>query len=385
MAYYQKVSAQNKQGYRWKCTEDAPKHPVTGKRRQVTRRADTKKESLTKVESAIEEMLKIDRGDLNGELKEITVAQLFEQWLELNMKRKLKETTFKEYTNTTKNRILPALGDYKVSSLNTMILQKFINNLSDEGYSPRYVEYISTIFYGCLESARIWKIIDSNPLVDVKKPRPRRREYITWTVEEMNHMLNVTKLEDTRMYTLFSLVLKTGLRRGEVLALKWSDIDLEELELSVERSLVYDKDGFRFSTPKTESSIRKIKLGESLIGDLNNWKSKQNELKMLLRDSYKDHDLIFTTRTGKPIFPRDVTYRFSKYIEIAGVPIIRFHDLRHTHATLCLESGMTLKDVQDRLGHGSIKTTGDVYAHVTDKMRNKSTDLFENHIVNKSN
>jgi integrase len=380
MAYYQKVPAKNKQGYKWKVTEDAPPHPITGKRRQVTRRADGKKEAYQKVLDAIEEIKKKDRGEINVDLEGITVKQLFGKWFELVMKRKLKETTFKEYTNCAKNRIIPVIGDYKVSQLNSIILQKYINDLSDDGLSPRYVEYISTILYGALEQARKWKVIPANPLIDVEKPRPRRTEMKTWTVDEMHRFLNYVKLSNYRLYHIVNTAIKTGCRRGEVLALKWSDLDEDKGYLRVERSLVYDREGYRFTTPKTNSSVRNIKVGESLIKELKEWKVHQNKLKMALRKSYQDEDLIFTTQKGKPIYPRTMTFEFNKAIEESGVTKIRFHDLRHTHATICLEAGMSLKEVQERLGHSSIKTTGDVYAHVTENMKEKSVELFESYV-----
>ncbi|WP_433956945.1 tyrosine-type recombinase/integrase [Cytobacillus horneckiae] len=380
MAYFQKVDAKNKQGYKWKCTKEAPREPITGERRQVTRRADTKKEAESKVDDAIAEIKRKDTNGFSNEMDEITVKELFSRWFELIMKRKVKETTFREYNNAYQYRILPVLGDYKVKQLNTMILQKYINDLSDEGLSPRYVEYISTILYGALGSARKWGIILQNPLQDVEKPRPRRVEQKTWTLEEMNTFLSVTKLENYRLYMIVNIALNTGCRRGEILSLTWSDIEKESNNLSVQRTLIYDKDGFRFSSPKSESSIRKIKLGGSLIKELDRWKVYQNKFKMAFRNQFEENDLIFTTNTGKPIFPRSLTSDFNKGIKNANVTKIRFHDLRHTHATMCLEAGMSIKDVQVRLGHTSIKTTGDVYAHVTESMKEKSVDLFEKYI-----
>lgn len=380
MAYFQKVPAKNKKGYRWKVTEDAPPHPITGARRQVTRRDDDKKIALKKVMDEIEEIKKKDRGEINEDLENITVKQLFEKWFELKMKRKLKETTFKEYNNAANFRILPILGDYKVNQLNTMLLQKFINTLSDEELSPRYVEYLSTILHGALETARIWKIISFNPMMDVEKPRPRRVEQKTWTVEEMETFLNYAKLADFRLYAIVNTALKTGCRRGELLALKWSDLDEQSGYIKIERSLIYDKEGYRFSTPKTSSSIRFIKIGKNFLKEMKEWKSYQNKMKMALRTTYKDEDYIFSTQTGKPIYPRSMTTDFNKMIKEANVPKIRFHDLRHTHATICLEAGMSIKEVQERLGHSSIKTTGDVYAHVTKNMKEKSVELFENYL-----
>lgn len=179
---------------------------------------------------------------------------------------------------------------------------------------------------------------------------------------------------------IVNIALNTGCRRGEILSLTWSDIEKESNNLSVQRTLIYDKDGFRFSSPKSESSIRKIKLGGSLIKELDRWKVYQNKFKMAFRNQFEENDLIFTTNTGKPIFPRSLTSDFNKGIKNANVTKIRFHDLRHTHATMCLEAGMSIKDVQVRLGHTSIKTTGDVYAHVTESMKEKSVDLFEKYI-----
>lgn len=176
--------------------------------------------------------------------------------------------------------------------------------------------------------------------------------------------------------------LNTGCRRGELLALKWSDLDEELSKLKIERSLIYDKEGYGFTILKTGTSVRSIKIGESLLKELKLWKAHQNQLKMALKKSYVDEVFIFTTQTGKPIYPRSLTFEFNKAIEESNVSKIRFHDLRHTHATLCLEAGMSLKEVQDRLGHSSIKTTGAVYAHVTENMKEKSVELFEKYVSN---
>jgi integrase len=358
MGYLKQVKAKNKQGYVWKCTEEAPRDPVTGKRRQITRRAATKKEALSKVEAAINELKKREELGIDAEVQNITVEALFTQWFELVMKRRIKDTTFKEYTNVVNYRIIPVMGERRVASLTTIYLQKFINDLSEEGLSPRYVEYISTVLHGALETARKWKIISINPLNDVERPRPRKIDHTTWTREEARLCLDTARLMSIRTYTVISTAFRTGARRGELLGLMWSDVDFEKGEINIERTLVYDKEGFRFNTPKTQSSVRKIKIGESLQLDLKRWKAHQNEMKMVHRKIFVDHNLVFTTETGKPIFPRSLTTQFNNVIKSAGVPKIRFHDLRHTHATLCLEAGMSLKEVQDRLGHGNIQTTG---------------------------
>src|SRR5690625_4705314 len=120
VSYFQKVPAKNKKGYRWKCTKDAPRHPVTGKRRQVTRRADTQREAENRVDEAIKKIKKEDSGELNQELERFTIKELIDKWLELVMKRRLKESTFREYSNASKKRIIAVLGDYEVAKLNTV-------------------------------------------------------------------------------------------------------------------------------------------------------------------------------------------------------------------------------------------------------------------------
>jgi TPP-dependent pyruvate/acetoin dehydrogenase alpha subunit len=116
MAYFKKEPAKNKQGYKWKVTEEAPRDPISGKRRQITRRADTKKEALAKIDEALKKLQKQDNGEVSADLSEITVKDLFARWFELTMKRKIKETTFKEYTNAVNYRIVPVLGDYQVKN-----------------------------------------------------------------------------------------------------------------------------------------------------------------------------------------------------------------------------------------------------------------------------
>lgn len=385
MSYFQKVPAKNKKGYRWKCTKDAPRHPVTGKRRQVTRRADTQREAENRVDEAIKKIKKEDSGELNQELERITIKELIDKWLELVMKRRLKESTFREYSNASKKRIIAVLGDYEVAKLNTVTLQKYINDMSDEGLSPRYIEYICSILYGALETARVWKIITSNPLIDVERPRPRRVEHKVWTVEEMNTFLEVAKVIDPLIYAIVSLAVKTGLRRGEILALKWDKISFEERTINVDTSLMLGDGGYTLTTPKTESSIRTITFGDLLLKDLKSWKAKQNKLMLATGNRYNDKDFVFTNTVGNHFDPSTLGHKFNMAIEAAGVPKIRFHDLRHTHATISLEAGMSLKEVQDKLGHSSIKTTGDVYAHVTDNMKKQSSELFDEYIKKQSN
>jgi len=169
-----------------------------------------------------------------------------------------------------------------VKKLNTLLLQKFINDLTDEGLSPRYIEYLSTILYGAVDAARRWKVIQNNPLIDVEMPRPRRVEQKTCSLEEMNLFLEITKLTNHRLYILIHTALFAGCRCSEILSLTWDDLDIENQYLNVDKSLIYNKDGYKFSSTKSQSSNRIIKIGYSLINVLKGWKAQQNKVKMAL-------------------------------------------------------------------------------------------------------
>src|SRR5699024_768445 len=141
---------------------------------------------------------------------------------------------------------------------------------------------------------RLWKIISSNPLSDVERPRPRRVRHKVWTVEEMNTFLEAAKVTDPLIYAIVSLAVKTGLRRGEILALKCDNINFDEKTINVDRSLMLGDGGYRPDTPKTESSIRTITFGDLLLKDLKSWKAKQNKLMLATGNRYNDKNFVFT-------------------------------------------------------------------------------------------
>lgn len=155
------------------------------------------------------------------------------------------------------------------------------------------------------------------------------------------------------------------MRRGELLGLKWKNLDLVEGKISVTETLIYDERGFRFTEPKTSGSKRLISIDPTLCKEFKSYKAKQNEFKLAIGKSYEDHDLVFCRENGQPIYPRTLTTIFERVVKTSQVPKIRFHDLRHTHATLLLKLGINPKIASERLGHSSIKTTLDTYSHVT--------------------
>ncbi|WP_281659093.1 tyrosine-type recombinase/integrase [Halobacillus sp. Cin3] len=378
MASFKKVKAKNKKGYTWKVTVEAGRDPRTGKRKQIVRRGFTTK---TEAEAAVTQI----QHELNNKQfindSKLTLSEYMDQWLDLYGKRKLRETTFDSYKRAIDYRLLPQMGDVQLSLITAPLCQKYINELLDEGLSERYVEYISVILHGALKKAVEWELLTRNPMEKVDIPRGRRRKHVTWSTDEIERFLHFAKYENLNYYAVFLTFIYTGLRRGELLGLQWGDIDLDDECINVNRNLIYDQKGFRFGELKNESSYRTIKIDDYVTNEIRQHKTKQSEFKLILGKEYdKNYNLVFCREDGRPIYPRTLTTIFNRLIKKADVTKIRLHDLRHTHASLMLEAGNSLKEVQDRLGHRSIKTTGDIYAHVTDNMKNESAQKFGNYL-----
>lgn len=366
-----------KRGNTWSYTVDVGKDPATGKRKQKSKGGfKTKKEAQ---QALNEVMSKVYKGDYQ-EPEKMNIKEFMNEWLEVYAKNKVKETTLKNYKRAVDSRIVPALGMIQVNELKNHHAQKFVNDLIEEGLSARYIEYCMTVLHGAFENAVKKEILDKNPTKYVEMPRARKRDYKTWSSEQVKQFMRYAKLESLLYYPIFLTAVGTGMRRGELLGLTWDNIDFDKGDITVRQSLIYDEEGFRFSTPKTEGSIRAIALDDNLCKELKKHQIKQKEMKLLFGQGYDDHNLVFAREDGKPMYPRQLAIVFNRIIKQANVPKIRIHDLRHTHATLLLELGVNPKIVAERLGHSSVKITLDVYSHVTTEMQKDTAKKLEKFI-----
>ena len=314
----------------------------------------------------------------------MTLNQYLPKWLEMAAKRKVKDTTFVNYQNVINFRILPVLGHVTLKDLNGSACQKFFNLLIDQELSNGYIKTIYKIFNISLEKAIDWDLILKNPLRKVDIPKERKRKYTVWKREELLRFLQVAKDENLDYFALFFVCIYTGLRRGELLGLKWEDVNFKNGNLHIQRNQTYLNGTFTYGSLKTESSNRLIKLDDETLNTLMQHKKRQSELKLLYGPQYSIENLIFSRKNGQPIQPTTLTVTFHNIMKKSNVPKIRFHDLRHTHATLLLEAGVSLKEVQERLGHSSIKMTGDIYAHVTEEMKSNASKKFSEYMQKNS-
>lgn len=335
---------------------------ANGKRRQKKKRGfKTKKEAQKALNEAINA---INKG-IYVEPSNALYKDYLEQWF-TTKKNSIGIQTAKVYENYLKGRIIPTLGSYSLSKLSTIYIQSFINSLNEEGLSSATIKKVFEIIRNSLEHAVDFELVHKNTASKVKLPKSNKKEMTVWNEQEVNTFLKVGK-EDP-CYIVFYLALTTGMRQGEILGLRWKDVDLEKGLINIKQTLSHDGKTF-ISGAKTKSSLRTINLSELTVKALKARKLIISKEKLSLGHIYEDFDLVACTHHGTPFNPANVRRTFKKLIKLSSVSDIRFHDLRHTHATLLLSKGINVKVISERLGHSNIKVTLDTYSHVLPTMQ----------------
>lgn len=308
------------------------------------------------------------------------------EWLDYYMleykKRYVKPTTYINYTVKVKNHIKPIIGHYKLKALRQDIIQKFVNSLSDKGLAPSTVEDIYKLLRNALETAVDDGLIVKNVANKVKLPKVPKPKINVLTQEQQNDFVKQAK--ETYMGSIYILDLCTGMRLGELLGLKWEDIDFKEQQLQVVRTIrkVKDPDNsdeswhLEFGTPKTTASQRIIPLNETAIKLLQDVRKQQWLNKMKAGSAYEDNGLVFATQLGRPLDPTNMRRTFYTICSKIGLEGLHPHCLRHTFATRGAENNVDVRVMQRFLGHSTIKETAETYTHVlTDLKRSEILKL----------
>jgi integrase len=293
------------------------------------------------------------------------------EWLPV-IKRSKKPSTYHTYEHFVEKRIKPALGDTRLPDLSPGDLVRFYNELRTE-LSERTLKQVHDIISGALRHAA-----ESHPPLVARnvasviprdaRPKPRRKadDIKCWTADELRVFL--ASVADDRLCALYTFASLTGMRRGELLALKWQDINMDTGQVAVRRSLVAVGAKVHEGTPKS-GEARTIAIDPQTIALLKRHRSAQLEDRMRAGEMWIDTGRVFTREDGSDLRPGSVSGAFDRRAKAAPVPTLRLHDLRHTHATLMLAAGVHPKVVQERLGHSSIEVTMDLYSHVTPGMQ----------------
>lgn len=352
-----------KQGTAYRVRVEYTADPTTGERRQRSKTFATRREA----ESALSQWgAELARGTAMEPTK-TTVGDLLHLWLESVAKHNVRPTTLEDYEATIRVHIIPAIGDVPTQRLTAARVQAFYGAKLDAGASPRVVQLCHLRLSQALKQGVAWGIVPVNVCASVKPPRVTAKRSETWSPDEARTFLATA--QDDGLSPLWLLALSTGLRRGELLGLRWRDLDLDGRTLSVRQCVNVHKGGPILEAPKTAAARRLVRLPEEAVAALRDHRRRQVEHRLALGELWHDHDLVFCTAEGKPIHPSNVDRSYVRLVRRAGVPRIRFHDLRHTHATWLLAAGQPVKVVSERLGHARVSITLDTYAHVLPDMQ----------------
>jgi len=354
--------------------------PKSGKKKQQWMSVKgTRKEAERRLAEVLHQL------DTGGFVKptELTVAGFLHQWLRDYVSHGVRPVSAQGYSQWIERHIIPELGKLKLIQLQPLHIQNFYHKLIENGridgnggLSPQSVLHIHRLLHNALSHGVKWGIIGRNVADAVDPPRVRQKQMKSMDAEGVNCLLEASR--ETIYHPLFHLAVFTGMRRSELLGLRWCDVDLDMATVSVTQVLHHLRNGqIVFLEPKTPRSKRQIDLPPTAVIALREHKQRKEVEYLMSGTPLSPEDLVFTNPEGKPLLPTSVTHAFTKMVRRIDLYGIRFHDLRHTHASLMLRQGVNIKALQERLGHSTITTTLDIYAHVTPGMQKEAALRFD--------
>jgi integrase len=333
-------------------------HTIRGTKNDAVRR-------LTEILHSLDSGLYIEPSKL-------TVEIYLEKWLEV-VKANITGKTFERYQEIVRRHLAPALGTLPLPKLTPLHIQSHYSKALEKGrldgsggLSAQTVLHHHRILREALHQAVRWQLLARNPADAVDPPKPKRTEMRALSESETAWLLEVTA--GTRLYVPILLAVTTGVRRGELLAVRWRDIDLDNETLAVRRSIEETRSGIKFKEPKTAKGRRLISLPALTVEILRDHRAQQQAEKDKLGGFYHENDLVLSAPDGQIWKPETFTGLYFKMTRRVGIKL-RFHDLRHTHASHLLRAGVNAKIVSERLGHSTVGITLDVYSHVLPGMQ----------------
>ncbi len=334
-------------------------------------------------DEALNEMLYEQKRGMLATGPKQKLADHLTYWLEHVKKRTIRASTYVRYHIALEKHILPALGQLVLSKVTLRTIQQFYNQKLDEGQSPSSVSTMNKVLYQALAYAVKERLIMVNPCIGVSLPSEKRRKVQPLTVEQAQQLIHEVK--DTMMEPFIALALVVGIRHGELLALRWQDIDLAQGTIAIHATLTQDETyHFVVGDPKTASSERVILLPQPIREMLRSHQTRQREIRLKAGSAWQEYDLVFCTNKGRYLWPANVRQRFYRILRRAGLPRMHIHDLRHSASTLLRKMGVDLKVIQEILGHSTIDMTANVYSHVLPSMQQEAIEKMQRMFDNPS-
>ncbi|MDE5167664.1 tyrosine-type recombinase/integrase [Paenibacillus larvae] len=370
-----------------------------GKRVKRTKTVRVEDQSLLKTTKKLREFLetelhkfkiKVEAGEYIAPQKMTLDQFVQDEWTPkyASKTENLSPLTYRNYISHINAHISPSLGHKHLGEIKTVHLLTFIDSLSKPGarkdgkegrLSNGTIEYTHRVLKNILERAKEWGLIKVNPIVGVKKPKVNQTKFDFYDETEAQEVIAALDKEPRkwRLFILGSMI--GGFRRGELLALEWADVDFKNMILSVNKSISLTVDGHAVEKePKSKSSIRIVDMPEWYMDELKIHEHEWKKEKLSVGDKWRggDRQYVFHGGYGKPFYHTTPTEWWNGFIKRHNLKRVRFHDLRHSSATLLIEAGASMKAIQQRLGHSKHQTTADIYAHVTKKVSRETAEKF---------
>jgi integrase len=354
-------------------------------RRTKTIQCRTKREAESEYAKFRQE---VEAGEYIAPQK-MTFGTFVEEWRDKYAVKHLGYKTLYTYESNLKNRILPAFRHMRLEDIKPLHIVDFLDKLEKEGsrrdkksggLASGTIEIQHRILKNILKRAVEWRIIKRNPVGDVQKPKVNSKEIIPYDEAEVEQMLRALQREPYHWRVIITLALTSGLRRSELLGLEWRHLDFSTGVLDVSQTMIHALKGeIIVKQPKTKKSIRKVALPSSMLKELREYYAYRMQERKDIGDAWRGGDwfFMFSHPNGHPFHHERPYLWFRQFVKKNGFRYIRFHDLRHTSATILINQGVHAKIISERLGHGSITTTMNIYGHALRTADQTAADKFE--------
>jgi integrase len=342
-----------------------------GQRRRKYVYGDSQAEVLARFEKVRSE---VARG-LPAPDERVTVEAFLEDWLETTVKPNLRPNTYTGYALNVRKHIVPVIGSLRLARLSQRDVERLLTRKRTDGLSPRTIQYIHATLRAALAKAARWDMVGRNVAALVSGPTVTRKPIEPLTTVQVREFLEGVK--DDRLGALYVIAFTLGMRQGEILGLRWQDVNLDDGTLRVAQTLQRIPGGRAFGPPKSERSNRRLVLPAFARDSLKAHRTRQLEERLAAGSAWNDSGLVFTTSIGTPIDSRSLTRQFQAHLERLKLPRQRFHDARHACASLLLELGEPMRTIMEVLGHSQIALTADTYSHLSIEMKRGAATKME--------
>ena len=355
---------------RYEITVEGERDLLTGKRNRMYKTVGSMKEAKSVMRQMIVDM---ERG-IAVRKSPKRVSEWLDEWLEMYLPN-IAETTKIGYKTKIKNYIKPALGDIYLQSLRAEHVQKMVNDMIARGLAPKNIRDTYNNINAAMKKAVRLRMIPFNPCEGVELPKLKRYRAKVYDIKMIHHLLDVAK--DTDMYLPILLCVTVGLRRGELLALRWDNIDFKNSILQVRSNMVRGEKDYVIKSPKTEAGVRDIRLGDEVMSVLREERKRYLEDALAQGIGFQNLNFVIRQSDGSPIRPDSMSRKWRRFLEDKKLPSIRFHDLRHSNATALIQAGVNARVVQQRLGHSDVNITLNTYTHVLPEMDMEAAEKLD--------